>query len=125
MSNPLRRVCWRECSAAALATETEPVPPPRATAFGALMNYICHADAKHFQPANITFDLLLPLDEATAAAFATRSSVMPWCAKERWGNCRNGSGGKSNRSAHGAVAQLKLAFAKIRARARPWSCRQI
>ena len=29
------------------------------------MNYICHAEAKHFQPANITFDLLLPLDEAT------------------------------------------------------------
>jgi methylenetetrahydrofolate--tRNA-(uracil-5-)-methyltransferase len=41
------------------------VPPPRATAFGALVNYICHADAKNFQPANITFDLLLPLDEET------------------------------------------------------------
>jgi len=52
-------------AAAALANEAEPVPPPRATAFGALVNYICHADAKNFQPANITFDLLLPLDEAT------------------------------------------------------------
>ncbi|HZP23101.1 MAG TPA: methylenetetrahydrofolate--tRNA-(uracil(54)-C(5))-methyltransferase (FADH(2)-oxidizing) TrmFO, partial [Terriglobales bacterium] len=51
--------------AAALARGSEPLPPPRATAFGALMNYICHADAKSFQPANITFDLLLPLDEAT------------------------------------------------------------
>jgi len=49
--------------AAALATNAEPVPPPRATAFGALVNYICHADAKNFQPANITFDLLQPLDE--------------------------------------------------------------
>ncbi len=49
----------------ALAVEAEPVPPPRATAFGALVNYICHADAKNFQPANITFDLLLPLDEDT------------------------------------------------------------
>ena len=29
------------------------------------MNYICHADAKNFQPANITFDLLQPLDEET------------------------------------------------------------
>jgi methylenetetrahydrofolate--tRNA-(uracil-5-)-methyltransferase len=45
--------------------DSGPVPPPRATAFGALVNYICHADAKNFQPANITFDLLLPLDEAT------------------------------------------------------------
>lgn len=51
--------------AAALATGAEPVAPPRATAFGALVNYICHAEAKSFQPANITFDLLLPLDEAT------------------------------------------------------------
>ena len=51
--------------AAALTTGAEPVPPPRATAFGALVNYICHAESKSFQPANITFDLLLPLDEAT------------------------------------------------------------
>jgi methylenetetrahydrofolate--tRNA-(uracil-5-)-methyltransferase len=51
--------------AAALAAGAEAVPPPRATAFGALVNYICHADAKHFQPANITFDLLLQLDEET------------------------------------------------------------
>ena len=51
--------------ASALALNMEPVAPPRATAFGALVNYICHAEAKHFQPANITFDLLLPLDEAT------------------------------------------------------------
>lgn len=49
--------------AAALATGAEPVAPPRATAFGALVNYICHADANSFQPANITFDLLLALDE--------------------------------------------------------------
>jgi methylenetetrahydrofolate--tRNA-(uracil-5-)-methyltransferase len=51
--------------AAALAVDAEPVPPPRATAFGALVNYICHANAKAFQPANITFDLLQPLDEET------------------------------------------------------------
>ncbi len=51
--------------AAALASGAVPVPPPRATAFGALVNYICHAEAKHFQPANITFDLLLQLDEDT------------------------------------------------------------
>jgi methylenetetrahydrofolate--tRNA-(uracil-5-)-methyltransferase len=52
-------------NAAALAGGDEPVPPPRATAFGALVNYICHAEAKNFQPANITFDLLLQLDEET------------------------------------------------------------
>ena len=38
--------------------------PPRETALGSLVRYICHADAKNFQPANITFDLLPQLDEA-------------------------------------------------------------
>ncbi len=46
--------------AAALACGTEPVAPPRPTAFGSLVNYICHAESKTFQPANITFDLLPP-----------------------------------------------------------------
>ena len=41
------------------------IPPPRATALGSLVHYICHADARNFQPANITFDLLPQLDEAT------------------------------------------------------------
>jgi methylenetetrahydrofolate--tRNA-(uracil-5-)-methyltransferase len=49
--------------AAALAGGDEPVPPPRASAFGSLTNYVTNADAKHFQPANITFDLLPPLDK--------------------------------------------------------------
>jgi methylenetetrahydrofolate--tRNA-(uracil-5-)-methyltransferase len=48
--------------AAALATGLSPVPPPRPTAFGSLTNYITQADPRKFQPANITFDLLPPLD---------------------------------------------------------------
>jgi methylenetetrahydrofolate--tRNA-(uracil-5-)-methyltransferase len=40
-------------------------PVPRATALGSLVNYITRADIKHFQPANITFDLLEPLEEET------------------------------------------------------------
>jgi len=49
--------------AAALAKGEQPTPIPRATALGSLVNYITHADAKDFQPANITFDLLEPLEE--------------------------------------------------------------
>jgi len=49
--------------AAALALGTELVPPPRASAFGSLTHYVTHADAKNFQPANITFDLLPPLEK--------------------------------------------------------------
>jgi methylenetetrahydrofolate--tRNA-(uracil-5-)-methyltransferase len=51
--------------AAALAHGKRPRPLPRATALGSLMHYITHADPEHFQPANITFDLLGPLDEET------------------------------------------------------------
>ncbi|MDQ1451079.1 MAG: methylenetetrahydrofolate--tRNA-(uracil-5-)-methyltransferase, partial [Acidobacteriaceae bacterium] len=40
-------------------------PVPRGTALGSLVNYITRADLKHFQPANITFDLLEPLEEET------------------------------------------------------------
>jgi methylenetetrahydrofolate--tRNA-(uracil-5-)-methyltransferase len=49
--------------AAALALKTELVPPPRASAFGSLTHYVTHADAKNFQPANITFDLLPALEK--------------------------------------------------------------
>jgi len=48
--------------AAALAQNSTPAPPLRASAFGSLTNYITHADSKRFQPANITFDLLPPLE---------------------------------------------------------------
>lgn len=51
--------------AAEVARGLAPTPPPRSTAFGSLIHYICHAEAKHFQPANITFDLLPRLDEGT------------------------------------------------------------
>jgi methylenetetrahydrofolate--tRNA-(uracil-5-)-methyltransferase len=49
--------------AAAIARGAEPQPVPRGTALGSLVHYITHADTKHFQPANITFDLLVPLEE--------------------------------------------------------------
>ncbi len=48
--------------AAALACGATPAAPPRASAFGSLVHYVAHADAKDFQPANITFDLLPPLE---------------------------------------------------------------
>jgi methylenetetrahydrofolate--tRNA-(uracil-5-)-methyltransferase len=51
--------------AADVALGVAPMAAPRSTAFGSLVNYICHAEAKHFQPANITFDLLPQLDEGT------------------------------------------------------------
>lgn len=49
--------------AAAIAQGRVPTAPPRLTAHGSLVHYITHSEAKNFQPANITFDLLPPLEE--------------------------------------------------------------
>ncbi|SPE41760.1 Methylenetetrahydrofolate--tRNA-(uracil-5-)-methyltransferase TrmFO [Candidatus Sulfopaludibacter sp. SbA3] len=51
--------------AAALASGEEPRALPRETALGSLCHYISSADPANYQPANITFDLLPQLDEAT------------------------------------------------------------
>ena len=51
-------------TASALAAGSDTIPAPRASAHGSLTHYICNADPNHFQPANITFDLLEQLDEA-------------------------------------------------------------
>lgn len=55
--------------AAAMAQGDEIQAVPRGTALGSLMLHITQADANHYQPANITFDLLPQLDEATRTKF--------------------------------------------------------
>jgi methylenetetrahydrofolate--tRNA-(uracil-5-)-methyltransferase len=50
--------------AAELARGRTPQAPPRRTAMGSLTNYVANADVKNFQPMNITFALLPPLEEA-------------------------------------------------------------
>jgi methylenetetrahydrofolate--tRNA-(uracil-5-)-methyltransferase len=49
--------------ASILALGGQPAAPPRASAFGSLTHYVAQADARNFQPANITFDLLPPLEK--------------------------------------------------------------
>jgi methylenetetrahydrofolate--tRNA-(uracil-5-)-methyltransferase len=51
--------------ASALASGGASRPLPRETALGSLCHYVSGADPGHYQPANITFDLLPQLDEAT------------------------------------------------------------
>jgi len=50
--------------ACALAAGDRPQPLPRQTALGSLCHYVSAADARDYQPANITFDLLPLLDDA-------------------------------------------------------------
>lgn len=51
-------------NAARLALGLEPTAPPRTTAIGALGYYVSHADPKHYDPSNITFGIMPPLDPA-------------------------------------------------------------
>jgi methylenetetrahydrofolate--tRNA-(uracil-5-)-methyltransferase len=51
--------------AADLAADTEIRALPRETALGSLCAYVSGANPRNYQPANITFDLLPPLDETT------------------------------------------------------------
>ena len=37
--------------------------PPRTTALGALAHYVSHADPRHYQPTNITFGIVAPIDD--------------------------------------------------------------
>jgi methylenetetrahydrofolate--tRNA-(uracil-5-)-methyltransferase len=50
-------------NAAALATNQPLRVPPRTTALGALAYYVSHADARHYQPSNITFGIIEPIDD--------------------------------------------------------------
>jgi methylenetetrahydrofolate--tRNA-(uracil-5-)-methyltransferase len=51
-------------NAAALVRGDEPRIPPRTTAIGALAFYVSHADPRNYQPTNITFGIMAPLDAA-------------------------------------------------------------
>ncbi len=48
--------------AAVLAAGRVPSSPPRTTAIGALAYYVSHADAADYQPSNITFGIMSPLE---------------------------------------------------------------
>ena len=50
-------------NAAALLRGEEPRTPPRTTAIGALAFYVSHADARNYQPTNITFGIMQPLEK--------------------------------------------------------------
>jgi methylenetetrahydrofolate--tRNA-(uracil-5-)-methyltransferase len=51
-------------NAAALATGERVSAPPRTTAIGALAYYASHANPAHYDPSNITFGIMQPLEKA-------------------------------------------------------------
>jgi methylenetetrahydrofolate--tRNA-(uracil-5-)-methyltransferase len=56
-------------NAARLATGQDPVEAPPRSATGALARYVANTETKNFQPVNITFALLQPLDEQDRRRF--------------------------------------------------------
>jgi methylenetetrahydrofolate--tRNA-(uracil-5-)-methyltransferase len=49
-------------NAARLVLGLPAVAPPRATALGALGYYVSHAESRHYEPSNITFGIMPPLE---------------------------------------------------------------
>ena len=50
-------------NAARLALGLPPVAAPRPPAIGALGYYVSHADPRHYQPTNITFGIMAPVND--------------------------------------------------------------
>jgi methylenetetrahydrofolate--tRNA-(uracil-5-)-methyltransferase len=63
-------------NAARLVQGLEPVAPPRTTALGSLCHYISNAEAKSYQPTNVAFGLLPPLDPPIANKKARNQALV-------------------------------------------------
>ena len=86
-SSRRRRGCSPASTPRALASGEPVRAPPRTTAIGALAYYVSHADPAHYEPSNITFGIMPPLDRRRRAA---RSRAQTWRCAERAlaGRCR-------------------------------------
>jgi len=62
-------------NAAALAAGRRVTPPPRTTAIGALAYYASHANPAHYEPSNITFGIMEPLDRPPRAKQARKLAL--------------------------------------------------
>lgn len=62
-------------NAARLAQGGEPLAPPRTTAIGALGYYVSHADPSSYQPTNITFGIVAPLNRRLRGRQAKRLAM--------------------------------------------------
>src|SRR4030081_3646322 len=62
-------------NAAALAKSEPTAAPPRTTAIGALAYDVSHADPAHYEPSNITFGIMQPLDRAPRNKLARKLAL--------------------------------------------------
>ena len=62
-------------NAAALVSGLPTSAPPRTTAIGALSYYVAHANPAHYEPSNITFGIMEPLDPGASLRRAPRGKM--------------------------------------------------
>jgi methylenetetrahydrofolate--tRNA-(uracil-5-)-methyltransferase len=62
-------------NAARFAEGLYPVELPRETAIGALAYYVSHADPAHYQPTNVTFGIIAPLERGPRRRADRRSAL--------------------------------------------------
>ena len=75
-------------NAAQQALGLPPIEAPRETAIGALAYYVSHAEARHYQPTNITFGIMPPLDSRCAPKPWRRRPQEGRSARRRWRSAR-------------------------------------
>ncbi len=81
-------------NAARLSSGDAPVSFPRTTAIGALAYYASHADPSHYEPSNITFGIMQPLerppkngrDRRMAMANRALADLDEWLGRHRGGS---------------------------------------
>jgi methylenetetrahydrofolate--tRNA-(uracil-5-)-methyltransferase len=62
-------------NASRLANGDAAIAPPRTTAIGALGYYVSHADASNYQPTNIAFGIIPPLEQSIRSRAARKTAI--------------------------------------------------
>ena len=75
---------------AARVTGENFTPPPRTTALGSLVHYITHASSTNYQPANISFDLLPPMEGLPRAIARDRRARRKSSVSGHWRILKSG-----------------------------------
>src|SRR3984893_12930482 len=77
-------------NAVALVEGAQTAAPPRTTAIGALAYYASHADPRHYEPSNITFGIIAPLDQAARGRMERKLAVSRRALRElsQWMSAR-------------------------------------
>jgi methylenetetrahydrofolate--tRNA-(uracil-5-)-methyltransferase len=81
-------------NAAALTRGEACSAPPRTTAIGALSYYVSHADPRHYEPSNITFGIIAPLEPAPRGRMERKLAISGRALRElsQWMSIRGLAG---------------------------------